>query len=519
MDESFQCRICFLYKTKSDFSKNPNNKNGIDKRCKSCRKDHYNKNRDSILEKIKRHADSNRESIRERRRINYSRNKADIRSKAREKRNNNPDSASKEKEYKDNRRLLAYRKLGDTCKLCGESDHALLCIDHIHNDGSQERKNGVSRIRIFGDILKGSDRYQLLCYNCNQKKQIEHHLCRKPLGLGVHKECPTCRTSKDRSFFKSDKKYADGLYYECIICTYDRVRILKIQAFNCLGSSTCVKCGCSDSDVLSIDHVNEDGFYLRRKEGRGVSLYSNIIHNRIETKHLQVLCFNCNLKKHKSNADSDLRLPERADDVAPLKPNPGPTPLLHQFELKNIEFGLLKNLADGITLMENHHYAGYGRYGSINFGAYYGGRLIALAKLSNPVRLEVASSMNLSYSEVLELDRFCIDPSYQKKNLASYFMSRLFQYVRKNNPKITHLVSFADPSHGHQGTIYKASNWKMVKITTRSYEYIDANGKSHHKKTVYNQARQLGLKELEYSQSRGLVRSYTLRKIKYVYKL
>lgn len=57
-----------------------------------------------------------------------------------------------------------------------------------------------------------------------------------------------------------------------------------------------------------------------------------------------------------------------------------------------------------------------------------------------------------------ELARLWVDDS-EPRNTESWFLSRAVKLVRKTCPEIRCLVSYADPSVGHQGTIYKAANW------------------------------------------------------------
>lgn len=62
------------------------------------------------------------------------------------------------------------------CAQCGIHDIDVLTLDHIHNNGAAERK----RLKIFGGVyfykhLEKSgypDGYQVLCMNCNLKKEI-----------------------------------------------------------------------------------------------------------------------------------------------------------------------------------------------------------------------------------------------------------------------------------------------------------------------------------------------------------
>ena len=46
-------------------------------------------------------------------------------------------------------------------------------------------------------------------------------------------------------------------------------------------------------------------------------------------------------------------------------------------------------------------------------------------------------------------------------NSETWFMAKAIRWVRKEHPEVKLLVSYADPSHGHQGVIYKAANLKQ----------------------------------------------------------
>jgi hypothetical protein len=57
-----------------------------------------------------------------------------------------------------------------------------------------------------------------------------------------------------------------------------------------------------------------------------------------------------------------------------------------------------------------------------------------------------------------ELARLFIEDG-TPKNAETWFVSRAISWVRNNRSDVKCLVSYADPSVGHQGTIYKAGNW------------------------------------------------------------
>lgn len=60
--------------------------------------------------------------------------------------------------------------------------------------------------------------------------------------------------------------------------------------------------------------------------------------------------------------------------------------------------------------------------------------------------------------DTIELRRLClIDDT--PRNTESWFISRTLKWLQANT-KYSEVVSFADPNHGHAGTIYKASNFQ-----------------------------------------------------------
>jgi very-short-patch-repair endonuclease len=189
------------------------------------------------------------------------------------------------------------------------------------------------------------------------------------------------------------------------------------------------------------------------------------------------------------------------------------------FDFKEIEIKILdvesKNLAK--QFLQSFHYAQFGRSAKLMFGAYLQDELIAVCKFSTPIRQEVATSLNYKYSEVLELDRFCIHPAYHKKNFASWFISRCSKLI--DSKKIRCLVSFADYTYGHLGTIYKAANWQEIGKIRPDYYYVNEEGFILHKKTLYNQAVKMGKIESEYAREFNYTKLFGKEKIKFICKL
>jgi hypothetical protein len=80
--------------------------------------------------------------------------------------------------------------------------------------------------------------------------------------------------------------------------------------------------------------------------------------------------------------------------------------------------------------------------------------------------------------ETWELARLWVDDSLPQ-NTETWMIARAVRYVRQNHSTVKVLVSYADPSAGHAGIIYKAANWVCDGRTdqerkTPRFDYADA---------------------------------------------
>lgn len=80
--------------------------------------------------------------------------------------------------------------------------------------------------------------------------------------------------------------------------------------------------------------------------------------------------------------------------------------------------------------------------------------------------------------ETWELARLWVDDSIPA-NAETFLIGRAVRFIRRNHPAVKVLVSYADPSAGHAGTIYKAANWLPDGRTdqerkTPRFDYADA---------------------------------------------
>lgn len=81
---------------------------------------------------------------------------------------------SKEGQLKLRYEILSHYSNGTPiCKCCGENEFKFLSIDHVFNDGAEERKRIGNNVQLLYWIKRNNfppDRYQVLCYNCNLAK-------------------------------------------------------------------------------------------------------------------------------------------------------------------------------------------------------------------------------------------------------------------------------------------------------------------------------------------------------------
>lgn len=163
---------------------------------------------------------------------------------------------------------------------------------------------------------------------------------------------------------------------------------------------------------------------------------------------------------------------------------------LIDFTFKDIQERVV-DFKEAELFISKYHYASRVGRSGVNLGYYLGDILVGVIVYSTPIRQEVASKQGRPYREVLELSRLAIHPDYQVKNLASYLISKSVNYIRNNQSEIKCLVSFADMTHNHSGTVYKASNWKLDGEVAPDYWYADDRGYICHKKTLWNKAKKM----------------------------
>lgn len=183
-----------------------------------------------------------------------------------------------------------------------------------------------------------------------------------------------------------------------------------------------------------------------------------------------------------------------------------------EFDIKRTIIKACDTTESQLFFSKYHYYANGGRNG-INIGCYHGDTLIACARFCSPTRSQSADRLKVLPKNLKELTRFAIRPDYQKKNLASYLLSKAVKLIDADI-----LLTFADATYGHEGTIYKAAGWIFDGAIEPDYFYVDHFGYVMHKRTLWGHASKMSMTECEFAAKYGYTKKFGKEKYRYIYK-
>lgn len=178
------------------------------------------------------------------------------------------------------------------------------------------------------------------------------------------------------------------------------------------------------------------------------------------------------------------------------------------FDFRDLEVTCDFKKSEVRQFLDSYHYIGRGR-GGITIGVRHADELVGIAIFSPPLR----QNQQL-HGEFRELSRFCIHPNYHKKNFGSWFLSRAMAYISD----VSKIIAYADSTVGHDGGLYRASNFKLSHETSPDYWYVDSDGYVMHKRTLYGRASKMKMTEKEFAKEYGYNKKYGGPKNCYVYE-
>lgn len=127
-------------------------------------------------------------------------------------------------------------------------------------------------------------------------------------------------------------------------------------------------------------------------------------------------------------------------------------------------------------IFENFHYKKGHMGGGISmcFAMFLDGKLVGGSVLGKPRHEK-------KYKNCIDIRRMaCLDDS--PKNSESYFLGQVIKWIT-NNTDYNYVLSYSDTTQGHNGTIYKASNFRSIGLTSQT-KYVDWNGVIYHPRSL-----------------------------------
>ena len=154
-----------------------------------------------------------------------------------------------------------------------------------------------------------------------------------------------------------------------------------------------------------------------------------------------------------------------------------------------------------VGFIEKHHYSHNvnGVQSIYHFGLFREGNfglptMIGAMMYAYPSMPSTAAKYNpINPDKCLELRRLvCIDDT--PKNTESYFIGQTFRWL-KEYTDMEVIVSFADTHYGHDGVIYKATNFEYLGETSKG-QVLMVDGKEMHSRSM-NQKRRPYSREIK----------------------
>lgn len=136
------------------------------------------------------------------------------------------------------------------------------------------------------------------------------------------------------------------------------------------------------------------------------------------------------------------------------------------------------------SFVETNHYSrGMTNAPGPCYGLFDGGFLIGAIVFATPCsenvrRLPYGPDRRDSVTELHRLVILDVTP----RNAESFFIARAFRLLRCDRDRIHGVVSFADASKDHVGTIYQATNALYYGVGETRRFYIDADGRLRHRR-------------------------------------
>ena len=148
-------------------------------------------------------------------------------------------------------------------------------------------------------------------------------------------------------------------------------------------------------------------------------------------------------------------------------------------------------------------------------GCWESGQFIGVVIFSRGNTPFIGAPFGLPQSEVVELTRVALG---EHDSPTSRIVAVTLRLLRKQSPGLRLVVSYADPAHGHVGTLYQAGGWCYLGETRRE-SLLRVHGRLLHPRTVGSRYGHRGVLWLRRHVDRNVDRIILPPKHKYVFPL
>ena len=153
----------------------------------------------------------------------------------------------------------------------------------------------------------------------------------------------------------------------------------------------------------------------------------------------------------------------------------------------------------------------------VKIGIWEDGQFIGVVVFGCGASSDLGSQYGLDKMQVAELVRIAIKSGH--KSAVTKIMKISLSMLKKSNPGLRLIVSFADPNQKHIGAIYQAGNWIYTGTSSQSTVYISKDGHEFHARNIgtYTGTDKYGVKK--YSRSEMVREEKRPGKYRYLFPL
>lgn len=116
----------------------------------------------------------------------------------------------------------------------------------------------------------------------------------------------------------------------------------------------------------------------------------------------------------------------------------------------------------------------------IKYGVFEDSKFRGVVIFSRGANNNLLKPYGLKTTEGCELSRVALS---NHKNTVTKIISICFKLIKKSNPDIRVVISFADTAQGHEGKIYQAGNWLYLGSVKSTPDYFYKN-KWRHQRSI-----------------------------------